>query len=99
LEERERNKQFGTPVVNDDVNKISKTTSSQITRDKVQLPPLHLLAGATDEVFCRQLNLSLGEYTKFKEEAIPRLKFNSQFDRWLKTGRPIDLISATDDNR
>jgi hypothetical protein len=63
------------------------------------LPPLHLLAGATDEVFCRQLNLSLSEYTAFKEEAIPRLKFNSQFDRWLKTGRPIDFVSTDDDEK
>ena len=58
------------------------------------LPPLHLLAGANDEVFCREMKLSLTGYLKFKEKAIPRLKFASQFDRWLKTGRPIDLSDA-----
>ncbi|KAL3807571.1 hypothetical protein ACHAXA_000696 [Cyclostephanos tholiformis] len=55
------------------------------------LPPLHLLSGANDEVFCREMKLSLTEYFEFKEEAVGRLKFASQFDRWLKTGRPIDL--------
>ena len=67
--------------------------SPNTSSDRIVLPPLHLLAGASDEVFCRQLNLSLGEYSAFKEEAVPRLKFNSQFDRWLKTGRPIDVIA------
>ena len=53
---------------------------------KITLPPLHLLAGASDGVFCRQMNLSETEYLAFKKEAVPRLKFNSQFVRWLKTG-------------
>jgi hypothetical protein len=64
-------------------------SSSTAAKDAI-LPPLHLLAGASDEIFCRQMNLSLEEYLDFKEEAVPRLKFSSQFDRWLKTGRPID---------
>lgn len=64
--------------------------SNKATSEDALLPPLHLLAGASDEVFCRQMNLSLQEYLDFKEEAGPRLKFSSQFDRWLKTGRPID---------
>ncbi len=64
--------------------------STSIATKDVMLPPLHLLAGASDEVFCRQMKLSLEEYLDFKEEAVPRLKFSSQFDRWLKTGRPID---------
>lgn len=64
--------------------------SNKATSEDALLPPLHLLAGASDEVFCRQMNLSLQEYLGFKEEAGPRLKFSSQFDRWLKTGRPID---------
>ncbi|KAL7462219.1 hypothetical protein ACHAXS_002607 [Conticribra weissflogii] len=59
---------------------------------KSKLPPLHLLAGASDGDFCRHMNLSLADYLAFKEEASPRLKFNSQFNRWLKTGRPIDAI-------
>lgn len=54
-------------------------------------PPLHILAGATDETFCERMNYDYETYMKFKEAAIPRLKFSSQFDTWLKTGRPIDL--------
>lgn len=106
LEEQERkDRQLEAFIVSDD-NDESKAErinyslpTSKTTVDKVMLPPLHLLAGATDEVFCRQLNLSLSEYIVFKEEAIPRLKFNSQFDRWLKTGRPIDLVSTNDETR
>jgi hypothetical protein len=98
LKEQERKEQLlGVLAVNGDISRVETTKynlpSSKTPRDKVLLPPLHLLAGASDEVFCRQLNLSLSEYTTFKEEAVPRLKFNSQFDRWLKTGRPIDVIS------
>jgi len=84
-------------VKTDDTSRAEATKyhlpSSKTPRDKVLLPPIHLLAGASDEVFCRQLNLSLSEYTAFKEEAAPRLKFNSQFELWLKTGRPIDMIT------
>eukprot|EP00986_Skeletonema_menzelii_P001072 scaffold289_cov144-Skeletonema_menzelii.AAC.8 len=99
LQEQERKEQLLGVLAenNDDANRLETTKyhlpSSTTPRDKVLLPPLHLLAGASDEVFCRQLNLSLSEYSAFKEEAVPRLKFNSQFDRWLKTGRPIDMIA------
>jgi mTERF len=54
-------------------------------------PPLHVLAGTTDEVFCEKCGLKLELYILFKETAIPRLKFGSQFDTWLHTGRPIDV--------
>jgi mTERF len=54
-------------------------------------PPLHVLAGTTDNVFCEKCGLKLELYTLFKETAIPRLKFSSQFDTWLHTGRPIDV--------
>jgi hypothetical protein len=63
--------------------------------NSAHLPPLHLLAGANDEVFCREMKLSLKEYLEFKKEAVARLKFASQFDRWLKTGRPIDLSAVS----
>lgn len=99
-QERKENLLGVLAVTNDDddtnsAEEIKKyhLPTSETPRNKVLLPPLHLLAGSSDEVFCRQLNLSLSEYTAFKEEAAPRLKFNSQFDRWLKTGRPIDLIA------
>jgi len=54
-------------------------------------PPLHLIASSTDERFCEQMEYDLFSYVKFKDEAVPRLKFSSQFDTWLKTGKPIDL--------
>ena len=37
------------------------------------------------------MNISLTEYINYKEKEGARLKFTSQFDTWLKTGRPIDL--------
>ena len=73
---------------------IIPTSKTDVSTDTVVvLPPLHLLAGASDDTFCRQMKLSLTDYLVFKEEAVPRLKFSSQFDRWLKTGRPIDLAT------
>ena len=54
-------------------------------------PPLHILAGATDEMFCKSMKYDYETYMKFKKEAIPKLKFSSQFDTWIKTGLPIDL--------
>jgi hypothetical protein len=56
------------------------------------LPSLHLLAGASDSNFCSQMEISLTEYLNYKEKEGARLKFTSQFDTWLKTGRPIDLV-------
>jgi hypothetical protein len=53
--------------------------------------PLHLLVSATDLVFCDQMGIDHDDYIKYKTESIPRLKFSSQFDTWLKTGRPIDV--------
>jgi hypothetical protein len=54
-------------------------------------PPLHLLVQATDAAFCEKLGLEYNGYEDFRESAIPRLKFSSQFDTWLKTGRPIQV--------
>ncbi|GAX16114.1 hypothetical protein FisN_3Hh406 [Fistulifera solaris] len=53
--------------------------------------PLHILVSATDTTFCDEFNFDATEYSVFKREAIPRLKFSSQFDTWVKTGRPIDV--------
>ncbi|GAX10209.1 hypothetical protein FisN_3Lh406 [Fistulifera solaris] len=52
---------------------------------------LHILVSATDTIFCDEFNFDTTEYSVFKREAIPRLKFSSQFDTWIKTGRPIDV--------
>jgi hypothetical protein len=57
----------------------------------LKAPPMHILVGSTDPIFCEELGLYLGEFELFKDDAVPRLKFSSQFDTWLKTGRPIDV--------
>lgn len=72
-------------------NIINATTTTTISPTLHLLPPLHLLAGASDSIFCYQMKLSLTEYLIYKEKEGARLKFSSQFDTWLKTGRPIDL--------
>jgi hypothetical protein len=54
-------------------------------------PPLHMLVTSSDHAFCNEQGLDLDEFVRFRDDAIPRLKFSSQFDTWLKTGRPIDL--------
>jgi hypothetical protein len=51
---------------------------------------LHLLAMASDAAFCQAMDLDLEDYLQFKIDAVPQLKFSSQFDTWLKTGRPIN---------
>jgi len=53
-------------------------------------PPIHVLVGCTDVDFCTQRNLNLQEYTEFRTKESSRLKFLSQFDTWLQTGRAID---------
>jgi hypothetical protein len=60
----------------------------QNTADK---PPLHIIAGSTDANLCKLLGYDLETYQEFKEKSAPRLKFSSQFDTWLKTGRAIDV--------
>ena len=52
--------------------------------------PVHVLVGATDKAFCQHFLLDLSQYQRFQQESVSRLKFSSQFDTWLKTGRPID---------
>jgi len=74
---------------------VPSTTTTTSSSPTTTLPPLHLLAGANDENFCKQMKVSHDEYVNFKEEAVQRLKFSSQFDIWLKTGRPIDLTTTS----
>ena len=54
-------------------------------------PPLYVLAGTTDANFCTRLGYDITDYIAFKDEATPRLKFSSQFETWIQTGRPIDI--------
>jgi hypothetical protein len=98
LEERERRKeqqQLKYQILSTlEESIISNPASYQnnITTAFHLLPSLHLLAGASDSNFCSQMKISLTEYLNYKEKEGSRLKFTSQFDTWLKTGRPIDLV-------
>ena len=56
-----------------------------------RFPSMDLLVMANDEQFCKSLEFDYDRYVQFKREEGPRLRFSSQFDVWLKTGRPIDL--------
>lgn len=56
-----------------------------------RVPPLHILVAASDELYCEELRCDPLKFAEFKKASIPRLKFSSQFDTWLKTGRPIDV--------
>ena len=66
-------------------------SSSTSSPSSPKTPSLHLLVMASDDAFCKAMGSQLETYMKFRKEAIPRLKFSSQFDTWLKTGKPIDL--------
>lgn len=55
------------------------------------LIPLDILVAATDKAFCEVYEVPEDEYEAFKIDAVPQLKFSSQFNTWLKTGRPIEL--------
>jgi hypothetical protein len=76
-------------------SKRTEIHAESVTASKKPLlskpPPLHLLVMASDQAFCNGMGLDVGDYLAFREEAIPRLKFSSQFDIWLKSGRPIEL--------
>jgi hypothetical protein len=53
--------------------------------------PLHILVSAADTAFCETMHIDETEYQEYKKGAVPRLKFSSQFDTWLKTGRAIEV--------
>lgn len=60
-------------------------------QNEIPTPPLYIIVSTSDESFCEELSLNFDQFVLFRAEAIPRLKFSSQFDTWLKTGRPIDI--------
>jgi mTERF len=60
--------------------------------DAFVAPPLYILAGTTDEAFCSRYGYDISDYAKFKETEIPRLKFSSQFETWIHTGKAIDPL-------
>jgi cyclophilin family peptidyl-prolyl cis-trans isomerase len=54
--------------------------------------PLHLLASASDKVFCQAMgDEDQSAYSAFQREDYPHLKFSDQFASWLKLGTPIDV--------
>jgi len=59
--------------------------------DKSKGLPLHILSLSSDQIYCDHLGADVDQFHQFKEQSIPNLKFSSQFDTWLKTGRPIDV--------
>lgn len=61
-----------------------------ILSNELKRPPLHILAAAADGSFCDHLGVKELHFKQFKDEQVPRLKFSSQFDTWLRTGRPIE---------
>jgi hypothetical protein len=65
--------------------------SSSSESSEFAAPPLHVMVSTTDEVFCSVHGFDVRDFRSFKSDAIPRLKFSSQFDTWLKTGRPIEV--------
>ena len=69
---------------------LSKNRGPGGDDDNSQIP-LHVLASANDAMFCHYLETDVKDFTDFKKDAIPSLKFSSQFDTWLKTGRRIDI--------
>ncbi len=72
-------------------DEATQAISELVDKPPPETPPLHLLVMASDEAFCEAMDFAPESFTSFKKEAIPRLKFSSQFDTWLKTGKPIDL--------
>ena len=70
---------------------IQQGLRKEETKHRTSLPPLHILAGSSDDVFCKQMSICLPDYLSFKKAKIPQLKFNSQFEIWLQTGRPIEI--------
>jgi hypothetical protein len=72
---------------------LSSSSSAESTKtiQQPKIPPLHLLVMSSDEAFCETMGFRFESYIKFRNDAIPRLKFSSQFDIWIKTGKPIDL--------
>lgn len=72
-------------------SKQEDETDSALLSSTFPRIPLHVLAGTTDEVFCQHLGFDLEEYSQFKKESIPNLKFSSQFDAWLTSGIPFDV--------
>ena len=57
---------------------------------KAPFIPLHVLVGTTDEAFCEFIDVDVEEFNIYTREAVPQLKFSSQFETWIKTGKPID---------
>jgi hypothetical protein len=80
-----------TPSSSSSAGAGAAAAKSMKTIQQPKIPPLHLLVMSSDETFCETMGFRFESYVKFRNDAIPRLKFSSQFDIWIKTGKPIDL--------
>ena len=72
---------------------LSSTSAAKKKEDSM-LPPIHVLVTASDDEFCAVCGdgaATVQAYKAFRSESAPRLKFSSQFNTWLKTGRTIEL--------
>ena len=78
-------------VLDDPLCNIDGTTidDEQCNQEEMR-PPLHVLAGSSDQRFCKNCGFDLADYEKYRREEGDKLKFNLQFANWIKTGRPID---------
>lgn len=98
VEEKQRkNKQstsssLSTLIVNSFTNGSKNNLVTGISMKKPNIIPLHVLVTATDKEFCKLYQFDYDDYIQFKMNEIPRLKFRLQFDVWIQTGRPIDVV-------
>jgi len=55
--------------------------------------PLHILVSADDDAYCLAVGAAKEDYAAYKRTEAPQVSFLSQFDTWVKTGRPIEEYS------
>lgn len=71
----------------------TKNKPDAVFQSKVfEHPPLHILTISTDLQFCSYFNFTATSFHLYREDAIPKLKFTAQFENWIRTGAPIDII-------
>jgi len=53
------------------------------------MPPLYILATANETAFCNFFQVDFQKYHEYKLSSVPKLKFSSQFETWVRTGKSI----------
>jgi len=79
---------LGDPLC--DIDGSTGMSDEQCVQEEQLRPPLHLLAGSSDQTFCAKYGFALDDYEQYRRVEGGKLKFNTQFANWIKTGRPID---------